>query len=275
MHDVACAERRVFQMAVQEVPAAPGGDRAGRTGIGAQLDEGVHRDARGLALRGALPADRGGAAQRFVRDRGASAQQRDLGRGLDQPQLPDQVAKIDEARVGQRRLHACETCQWHAVGVVIQPDPRAIQPAARQRVAQHRHRVFPIAERRHVGDPTSLPARRRVQRADQEERFALQRNAHAAPAVFRIAVAGEPGHRLDLIEQRDRHLGRAHALTEPFQAGGEFRGGEDGMRCHGSVLFRCPVYPGDTMAQLGGLWHMVCKIRIRYTGGEPLCCDWL
>src|SRR3954464_40427 len=96
--------------------------------------------------------------------------------------------------------------------------------------SEHWEGVLPIAKGRHVGDPAPLPARSRVERADQEERLALNRHAHATPPGCRVGVAGEPGHGLDFIEQRDVNFRPPQLFAEAADALVELASREMGMR---------------------------------------------
>ena len=201
MDDVAVGQRRVLEMGMQEIPAAAGGDRTGLGGIGAELDVARDGDPGDLALRIAPAARAGDTLHRLVGDLRGAAQKADLGVGLDEAQFPDQRADIDEVDLGQRRLQSREPRQRHAIGIEVEPDPGADQATVGEAFRQHGKRIFPVAVLRHVGDPVAPAARPGIERPDQEERLLLDGNDDAAPTVLGIAVARDPVHRLDLVEQ--------------------------------------------------------------------------
>ena len=65
-----------------------------------------------------------------------------------------------------------------------------------------------------------------VERAYQEKRVAVARHDNAAVAVLRVGVAGNPGHRLHLVEERHVDIGRRHTLTQARKAVLELGAGE-------------------------------------------------
>ena len=113
MHDVAGRERVLAHVAVQEVPPAPGRDRAGGAGIGAALDEDRHRREGRVALRATGRAERGGLSEGLVRHDGGAADELDLRGRLDEAKFGNERSEVNEARARQRRLQLRVTPRRH------------------------------------------------------------------------------------------------------------------------------------------------------------------
>ena len=179
-------------MRMEEVPSAPGGDRAGRAGIRPELDErghrhlGCHRAAM-LPGRTPWPSRRMASSATAAAWRSSAISAGDLIRRSSQTTGP----RSTKLRPRQRRLQPLEPRERHAVGAEVQTDSGAVAIRVRQRLRTSTG-IGSSQSRKvgHVGDPAPLPARSRVERADQEERLALDRHADAAPPVLRVAVAG-------------------------------------------------------------------------------------
>src|SRR5258706_13282418 len=125
----------------------------------------------------------------------------------------------------QTRTQPLKTRQRHAIGVEIEADARAFEAARGEARRQHRDWILPVAIGRHIGDPGALATWPGIECADQKERIVALVRGHndAAPAVLRVAIARNPGHCLDRVEQRSLYIKGLQPFTQSSQPPREFR----------------------------------------------------